>query len=43
MKTLLAVILSLALVGCVTAIPLKPKFPEPPAELMEKPPKLLTL
>lgn len=43
MKTLIACILSLALIGCTTAIPLKPRFPEPPAELMEKPPALLKL
>jgi hypothetical protein len=39
-KTILAVVVSLSLVGCATVVPVKAKFPEVPATLLVKCPSL---
>lgn len=36
-KLVAILILSVALIGCGHTVPIKPKFPEPPQELMKTP------
>lgn len=43
MKTLLAILLSLALVGCSTVVPVKAKFPDAPDTIKRKCPALKPL
>lgn len=43
MKQLAALLLILICVGCSTAVPVKPKFPDAPDALMEDCPKLKTI
>lgn len=40
MKTFITLPLVLLLTGCLTTVPVKPKFPEPVAELMKACPEL---
>ena len=37
MKLIITILICITLIGCGHTIPIKPKFPEPPQELMQTP------